>query len=371
MATMRAPGLAASRSRLQSIKLARETIEDIISLRSFKTHSSIYLLRSISLQLPLSLSETSSRRAVQQALILTSTSSDEYKQQLNGNSKAGPTPVHARETVKAVAHEVMGTHIDENAPLMSAGLDSIAAIEFVNTLSERLCLKIEHTALFDHPTLNSLAGFLFLSSELASIDVVDALPREENQPVAEVRVLETRNERHITIAAWDFTLAGGITTSSELRSLSMRALSVNTDVPLARWATPTPGAKPSAAYGSFMTSDQLSLDHGAFGISLAEARSMDPQQGLVLSVGYSVLRQCSDFSSSRSSFTNSNIGVFVGVESSGLERKEASVFSASGGALSVTAGRLSFSLGLVGPCYSIDAACASSLAALHACVTTL
>ena len=98
---------------------------------------------------------------------------------------------------------------------------------------------------------------------------------------------------------------------------------------------------------------------------------MDPQQGLVLSVGYSVLRQGSEFSSSRSSFTNSNIGVFVGVEQSGLENKEASVFSASGGALSVTAGRLSFSLGLVGPCYSIDAACASSLAALHACVTTL
>ena len=98
---------------------------------------------------------------------------------------------------------------------------------------------------------------------------------------------------------------------------------------------------------------------------------MDPQQGLVLSVGYGVLRQGSGFLSSQSSFTNSNIGVFVGVESSGLETKETSVFSASGGALSVTAGRLSFSLGLVGPCYSIDAACASSLAALHACVTTL
>jgi acyl transferase domain-containing protein len=151
----------------------------------------------------------------------------------------------------------------------------------------------------------------------------------------------------------------------------MRALTVNTDVPLARWATPTQDAKPSAAYGSFMTSDQLSLDHGAFGISLAEARSMDPQQGLVLGVGYSVLRRGSDFSSSRSSFTNSNTGVFVGVEPSGLAKNEASVFSASGGALSVTAGRLSFSLGLVGPCYSIDAACASSLAALHACVVTL
>ena len=91
---------------------------------------------------------------------------------------------------------------------------------------------------------------------------------------------------------------------------------------------------------------------------------MDPQQGLVLSVGYSVLRQGSDFSSSQSSFTNSNIGVFVGVEPSGLAKEEASVFSASGGALSVTAGRLSFSLGLVGPCYSIDAACASSAIAM-------
>ena len=47
------------------------------------------------------------------------------------------------------------------------------------------------------------------------------------------------------------------------------------------------------------------------------------------------------------------------------------MFSASGGSSSVTSGRLSFSLGLVGPCYSIDVACASSLAALHACIMTI
>ena len=105
---------------------------------------------------------------------------------------------------------------------------------------------------------------------------------------------------------------------------------------------------------------------------------MDPQQNLVLSVGYGVLCQGANFNQAesrtgRNSFTNSNIGVFVGVEASGLSvlNHNSSVFSASGGALSVTAGRLSFSLGLVGPCYSIDAACASSLAALHACTTTL
>ena len=214
-------------------------------------------------------------------------------------------PLDIVETVCDVAREVMGTVIDTNAPLMSAGLDSLSATEFMSTLSERLNIEIEATALFDHPTLQSLAGFL--SSELASIDVTEASPCEETQPVAaHVPLLETKEECNITIAAWDFSLAGGITTLSELSSLSIRALTVNTNVPVDRWATPTPGTGPSAAYGSFMTAEQLSFDHGAFGISLLEARSMDPQQGLVLSVGYSVLRQGSGFSSSRSSFTNSN-----------------------------------------------------------------
>ena len=61
--------------------------------------------------------------------------------------------------------------------------------------------------------------------------------------------------------------------------------------------------------------------------------------------------------------------MFVGVEVSGhvADHGEANVFSTSGGALSITSGRLSYALGLVGPCYSIDTACASALAALHVC----
>lgn len=65
------------------------------------------------------------------------------------------------------------------------------------------------------------------------------------------------------------------------------------------------------------------------------------------------------------------IGVFVGVEASGLQPRKVGVFSVSGGSLSVTSGRLSYSLGLVGPCYSIDTACASSLAALHLCSSAI
>ena len=67
---------------------------------------------------------------------------------------------NALDEVCAAVLEVMGTDIDINAPLMSAGLDSIAVVEFVNTLSKRFGIEIQQTALFDHPTLDSLASFL-------------------------------------------------------------------------------------------------------------------------------------------------------------------------------------------------------------------
>ena len=47
------------------------------------------------------------------------------------------------------------------------------------------------------------------------------------------------------------------------------------------------------------------------------------------------------------------------------------VFSATGTSASITAGRFSYALGLIGPCYSVDTACSSALAALHICANTV
>ena len=122
--------------------------------------------------------------------------------------------------------------------------------------------------------------------------------------------------------------------------------------------------------------EELGLDSSGFDISRVEARSMDPQQVFVLQAGYIALVDGSIARSSsgrgRSTLEHAEIGVFVGVEPSGLVLSQtAHVFSASGGALSITSGRLSFVLGLVGPCYSFDTACSSALAALHVCVTSM
>ena len=54
----------------------------------------------------------------------------------------------------------MGTSVDSNTPLMSAGLDSIAATEFAQILSNEFKLELPPTLLFDHPTLDSVASLL-------------------------------------------------------------------------------------------------------------------------------------------------------------------------------------------------------------------
>ena len=156
----------------------------------------------------------------------------------------------------------------------------------------------------------------------------------------------------------------------------------NSTVPAVRWSTPTLGVGvgvrvgPSATYGSFLSVDQLCLDRGSFGISAIEARSLDPQQRLVLHVGYGALETSKEHRSEspptafRDVLLYADVGVCVGVESRGRAaggEEGASAFSTSGGALSIASGRLSYTLGLVGPCYSIDTACASALAAFHVC----
>ena len=331
-------------------------------------------LRNVDLRLGLELGRLESNEAQNKIQAATS----RRRSRSTGPESAVSVPrADAREAAGAVAREVMGTMVEMKAPLMAAGLDSIAATAFVSALAARMSADVAPTALFDHPTLESMASFLSGEADRDStLRCTCSCETRERAPAAATRSSATRSS--VAVAGWSFSVAGRARSRSALLALATLALAANTRVPAERWASPTPGAGPSATYGSFASEDQLGLDHGAFGISAAEARSMDPQQRLVLCVGYGALRDgifesSTDSKVARDTLTNSGVGVFVGVEASGLVagQAQANAFSASGGALSVTSGRLSYSLGLVGPCYSIDTACASALAALHACVVAL
>jgi len=56
--------------------------------------------------------------------------------------------------------EVPGTILSADVPLMAAGLDSIAATEFSNTLTERFNTKLPQMVLFDYPTIRAVARFI-------------------------------------------------------------------------------------------------------------------------------------------------------------------------------------------------------------------
>ncbi|HLA28312.1 MAG TPA: beta-ketoacyl synthase N-terminal-like domain-containing protein, partial [Syntrophales bacterium] len=130
----------------------------------------------------------------------------------------------------------------------------------------------------------------------------------------------------------------------------------------------TPG-KMYCRHGGFLKRVDL-FDADFFGISPREAVSMDPQQRLLLEVSWEALENANQ---PAERLFGSPTGVFVGIStfdyasvSLGLQgRGGIDAYYVSGTVLSVAAGRLSYLLGLTGPCMSVDTACSSSLVVLH------
>jgi acyl transferase domain-containing protein len=146
-----------------------------------------------------------------------------------------------------------------------------------------------------------------------------------------------------------------------------------TEVPNDRWdkdayydPDPSVPGKMHAPYGGFL--DQVDLfDPAFFGISGREAESMDPQQRLLLEVTWEALENAGI---ATTHLRGSSTGVFVGITTSDYARLAIAsngldVYAATGGALNVAAGRLSYVFGLNGPAMAVDTACSSSLVAVH------
>ena len=53
-----------------------------------------------------------------------------------------------------------GMQVAVDVPLMSAGLDSLSSVELRNALQARFGLDMPVTVMFDHPTVQALAGFI-------------------------------------------------------------------------------------------------------------------------------------------------------------------------------------------------------------------
>jgi acyl carrier protein len=62
--------------------------------------------------------------------------------------------------VAEIAAGILGREIGVEEPLMAAGLDSLASVEFRNALQEKLAVSLPATLIFDHPTVGSIGSFV-------------------------------------------------------------------------------------------------------------------------------------------------------------------------------------------------------------------
>lgn len=271
--------------------------------------------------------------------------------------------------------------VADDSPLMQSGLTSMMVFGFVRALSATLELEttLPHMLVFDAPTPAAL------SSELAErLTRPDAATKDGGAvlPSTVPSVEAPKKETTVSAASWRLpgVAADGVADPDAVRAVLDDCAGVRMPVPASRWSPEAFGI----ALGSFATESVVSrcqfggfvdgldsFDNSQFGISQAEASLMDPQQRMLMEHGYAAL--VANEGPLATQKTSYEVGVFVGVSFhdwalstlwNGDPSMRKSAFASSGSFTSVASGRLSFALGLRGPCVTINTACSSGLVAL-------
>ncbi len=190
---------------------------------------------------------------------------------------------------------------------------------------------------------------------------IDALEKQRTEPIA--------------IIGLGCRFPGDISSPEDFWELLMSGKDTIANIPESRWdgqAYYSPNyddaGKIITTKGSFFSQVQES-DPEFFGISPREAKNMDPQQHLLLEVCWESLEHANIVPES---LAGSRTGVFIGIcnqdyslLSMSREKTDIDAYMTTGMAHSVASGRLSYTLGLEGPCVAIDTACSSSLVSVH------
>ena len=275
---------------------------------------------------------------------------------------------HVESLVVRVVRELTGSEasVTASTPLMEAGVDSLAATELSNRLRAATGLALSPTLVFEQPTPRAIAAHVLEQLAGAQPVVAPASLAAGSARAASGGTVCVRG----AAGRWPGGCEGGAGALWPMLQASGDAVGA---VPAARWtlsAVVDVGALSEVqaacvSHGGFVR-DAERFDNAAFGVSAAESGAMDPQQRLLLETAYAALHASG---ARRSTLLGGEGGVFVGIERPDwallASSRPSSVYAVTGDTTSVASGRLSFALGLQGPCVSVDTACSSALVALH------
>ncbi len=188
------------------------------------------------------------------------------------------------------------------------------------------------------------------------------------------QVEATRNEP-IAVIGVGCRLPGEVDDAEAFWALLRAGRTTRSEVPAARWDValhhdpdPTAAGKVATRFGNFL-GDIAGFDAEFFGISPREAACIDPQHRVLAEVAWEALE---DAGVPPASLVGTRTGVYAGIMSSEYAKllavgdyTEVDTYYLTGNQMSFAAGRISYLLGLQGPCMAIDTACSSSLVAVH------
>jgi amino acid adenylation domain-containing protein len=301
-------------------------------------------------------------------------------------------PAQATENLKAVTAylateiaavlNVPADKLDVNETFDRYGLDSISALDVIDTLEARLG-EIPKTLLFEYPTVAKLAGSLMETHAPALRDLLhegdgERAPREHIEPAhsAPVAVPSPAGPSESDIAI--IAVAGrypGADTPEELWEALCEGRDLITEVPEDRWDIDAiyaagkglPG-KTYCRWGGFL-SNVDAFDAAFFGISPREAALMDPQERLFLETAWHVLERGGYPRRRLQQNYGAKVGVFVGAMSQQYRALDADN-PGDRPLLTLTshaslANRVSYFFDLQGPSVAVDSMCSSGLEAVH------
>lgn len=256
--------------------------------------------------------------------------------------------------------------VRDSETLQSLGFDSVTLLELRDKLTRALGCDLPVHALFDHPQIGKLTRYL--------TERVEPAESSGASPALPVAAAATAQTSGIAIIGMACRFPGGIRTPEELWRALLDGRDLIGEIDSLRWdARSLVQGQHLATTRAGVLEDVDCFDGELFGITPREARSMDPQQRLVLEVSWEALERAGyDFASS-----DVPGGVFIGPGPNEYARRFDTTPSAlnhhlsTGNALSVTAGRVAFLLDWQGPALAVDTACSSSLMAVHLAVNAL